>query len=79
MSANLMFSSPYYQVVEYPELDAIELMDTSRATGTLIQGALAATFRASLQDLFAHEPSVEAVDEMIGGYQALMNLPVRYH
>lgn len=79
MTANVMFSSPFYQVVEYPELDAIELMDTSRATETLIQGPMAAAFRLSLHTIFAQEPTTEDVDEMIGGYQALMNLPVCYH
>lgn len=79
MSANVMFTSPYYQVVEYPELDAIELMDTTRSTETLIQGPMAAAFRASLMNMFAQEPTTEDVDEMIGGYQALMNLPVCYH
>ncbi len=79
MSANVMFTSPYYQVVEYPELDAIELMDTTRSTETLIQGPMAAAFRASLLNIFAQEPTPEDVDEMIGGYQALMNLPVCYH
>lgn len=83
MSANVMFTSPYYQVVEYPELDAIELMDTTRSTEILIQGPMAAAFRASLFNIITrepgNEPSSEDVDEMIGGYQALMNLPVCYH
>lgn len=79
MSMHVVFSSPTYQVLEYPELDAIELVDNLRATGTLIQGALAAGFRASLQDLSAHQPSMEDVDELIGGYDALMHLPMRLH
>jgi len=79
MSANVVFSSPYYHVVEYPDLDAIELVDNIRSTGTLIRGDMAAVFRASLQDLSTHQPTEEDVDEMIGGYEALMNLPLHYH
>lgn len=79
MSANVVFSSPYYQVVEYPELDAIELVDNVRATGAWIRGDMAAVLRSSLQDIFARQPTAEEVDEVIGGYEALMNLPVCYH
>jgi hypothetical protein len=79
MSMNVVFSSPYYQVFEYPELDAIELVDKVRATGALIQGDMAAGFRASLLDLSTQEPSAEDVDALIGGYDALMQQPQNYH
>ena len=79
MSMHVVFSSPYYQVLEYPELDAIELVDNVRATGMLIQGAMAAGFRASMQNLSAHQPTAEDVDELIGGYDALMHLPLIQH
>ena len=79
MSMNVVFSSPYYQVFEYPELDAIELVDNVRATGALIQGTIAAGFRASLLDLSAQQSSSEDVDEMIGSYGSLMHLPLRLH
>lgn len=79
MSMNIVFSSPNYQVLEYPEINAFELVDHARATGALIQGEMASVLRVNLQNLFAIDPSEEDVDEMIGGYDALMNLPVRYH
>jgi len=79
MSMNVVFSSPNYQVLEYPEINAFELVDHARATGALIQGEMASILRTNLQNLFAIDPSEEDVDEMIGGYEALMNLPVRYH
>lgn len=79
MTMNVVFSSPSYQVLEYPEQDAIELVDKVRATGMLIQGAMAAGFRASLLDLSTQEPSVEDVDDLIGSYDALMHLPQLYH
>lgn len=79
MTMHVVFSSPSYQVLEYPELDAIELVDKIRATGTLIQGVMAAGFRASLLDLSAQEPSTEEVDDLIGTYDALMHLPQLVH
>ena len=79
MEMNVVFNSPYYQVLEYPELDLIELVSHSRATGTLIQGEMARVLRANLQNLFADDTAPEDVDEMIGGYEALMNQPVWLH
>lgn len=79
MSMNVVFNSPYYQVLEYPELNAFELVNHARATGALIQGEMASALRTHLQNLFAVDPSEEDVDEMIGGYEALMNQPVCYH
>lgn len=79
MSMNVVFNSPYYQVLEYPEINAFELVNHTRSTGALIQGEMAIVLRANLQNLFAADPTGENVDEMIGGYEALMNLPVRYH
>ncbi len=79
MVMHIVFSSPYYQVLEYPELDAIELVDNVRATGTLIQGVVAAGFRASLQDLSTQQPTAEDVDDLIGHYEALMHQPQLQH
>ena len=79
MSMNVVFNSPYYQVLEYPELNLFELVSHSRASGTLIQGEMASVLRANLQSLFAVDPSEEDVNDMIGGYEALMNQPVHLH
>lgn len=79
MSINVVFSSPSYQVFEYPELDVIELVDKVRSTGTLIQGEMAAGFRASMLDLSTQEPTEEDVNELIGHYDGLMHLPQLYH
>ena len=78
MSINVVFNSSNYQVLEYPELNAFELVNHARSTGALIHGDMARVLRAQLQHLFAADPTEEAVEEMIGGYEALMHLPVRY-
>ena len=79
MSMNLVFNSPYYQVLEYPEFNAFELLNHTRATGTLIQGEMASTLRVNLQGLFATDPAAEDVDEMIADYESIMNQPVHLH
>ncbi len=79
MSINVVFSNPYYQVLEYPELGAFELVDNLRASGTLIQGDLARAFRASLVEAFRNEPSEEEIEAVIGNYDALMSVPQYRH
>lgn len=79
MTMTVVFNSSYYQVLEYPELNAFELLNHTRSTGALIQGEMAHVLRASLQNLFADNPAEEDVDEMIGGYEALMNQALRLH
>lgn len=79
-SMNLVFSSDQYQVVEYPELDAFELVNTRRGTGVYIDGEVARVFRSSMEGLFAQSaPSEEDVDGVIGNFDALMTQPLVYH
>lgn len=79
MSMNLVFSSPAYQVVEYPELGAYELVDARRGAGVFIQGDVADLFRTSMEDVIARQPSAEEVEEVISQFDALMNQPLLYH
>lgn len=79
MSINVVFISPAYQVVEYPELGAYELLDTRRGTGVFLQGDVADLFRVSMEGVIANEPSEEEVDDVIGRFDALMTQSVRYH
>jgi hypothetical protein len=76
---NLVFSNAHYQVVEYPELDAFELVNTQRGTGVFIQGEVARVFRSSMEDLFAQDPTEQDVEGVIGNFDALMTQPLRYH
>jgi hypothetical protein len=40
---------------------------------------MAAEFRASMQDLSTQQPTADDVDELIGGYEALMHQPLQIH
>ncbi len=76
---NLVFSNAHYQVVEYPELEAFELVDARRGTGVFIQGEVARVFRASMEGLLAQEPTEQEVEGVIGNFDALMTQPLLYH
>lgn len=76
---NLVFSSANYQVVEYPELAAFELVDNRRGTGGLLSGAVADRFRSSMEDVFAHNPTEEDVEDVIEHFDALLMQPLHFH
>lgn len=76
---NLVFSNDQYQVLEYPELNAFELVNTRRGTGVFIDGEVARVFRLSMEGLLAHDPSEEDVEGIIGNFDALMTQPLLYH
>lgn len=76
---NLVFSNDQYQVVEYPELNAFELVNTRRGTGAFIDGEVARLFRSSMEGVLAQNPTEEDVEGIIGNFDALMTQPLRYH
>lgn len=76
---NLVFSNDQYQVVEYPELEAFELVNTRRGIGVYIDGEVARVFRSSMEGLFAQNPTEEDVEGIIGNFDALMTQRLTYH
>lgn len=76
---NIVFSNPYYQVFDYPDIDAIELVDNVRATGMVLRGDMAQSFRESVAEVLADEPTDEKMEAVLSGYDALMTVPVIAH
>ncbi|WP_317201981.1 DUF3567 domain-containing protein [Janthinobacterium sp.] len=84
---NLIYNSEQYSVVEFGadrELEALrfggyEIVDKGGRRETFIAGALAQSFRRDVNQLIASEPSVEEIDEFLGGYESLMSQPVLLH
>jgi F0F1-type ATP synthase delta subunit len=54
-------------------------VDKRSQRGTFFQGDVADRFAKSLQDAVAEEPSVEQVDEFLGGFEVLLNQPLAVH
>ena len=79
MTMNIIYASDNYYVVEYPAQHGYELVDKRSQRGTFFQGDVADRFAKSLQDTVAAEPSVERVDEFLGGFDILLNQPLVVH
>lgn len=84
---NLIYNSEYYSVVEFgaeasPEamrFGGYEILDKPGKRETFIAGALAESFRQHVRELIATEPTIEEIDEFLGGYGSLMGQPVVLH
>ena len=76
---NVIYSSENYYVVEYPDERAYELVDKCGARTRFFQGDVAARFMESMRSAVAEDASFEHVDEFLGGFDALLDLPVVVH
>lgn len=84
---NLIYNSAQYSVVEFgidQDLEALrfggyEIVDKGGKRETFIAGTLAQSFRRDVNLLIAREPSVEEIDEFLGGYDSMMSQAVLLH
>lgn len=76
---NIIYSSDNYYVVEYPAQHGYELVDKRHARGTFFQGDVAEKFAQSMKGAIAEEASAEHIDEFLGSFDILLNIPVVYH
>lgn len=76
---NIIYNSDNYYVVEYPAQHGYELVDKRTQRGTFFQGDVADRFAQSMRNAVSENASVEHVDEFLGNFDVLMNLPLVYH
>lgn len=76
---NIIYSSENYYVVEYPAQHGFELVDKRTARGTFFQGDVAEKFVESMKDVVAEDDSPENIDDFLGNFDVLLNMPVVYH
>lgn len=75
----IVYSSPHYHVVSYPDAEGYELVNKPAGFGTYIHGEVATAFRANLEKVLADDATMDSIDEFLGGFDALMNQPTVMH
>jgi hypothetical protein len=83
----MIYNSPNYCVVEFPPQDnhlamragGYEIVDKNTQREIFIEGALATKFRENVRKLMEEDQSLEDVDEFLGQFDVLMNMPVVLH
>ncbi len=76
---NIIYNSDNYYVVEYPTQNGYELVDKRSQRGTFFQGDVAVRFAQSMQAVVDKGATVEHVDEFLGDFGVLLDMPVVYH
>ncbi len=76
---NVVLNNPVLYVVDYPNLDAVEVIDKRRGVGTLFRDAAAQRFRQELRDVAASATEMDDFENWIADYGSLMTQPAIYH
>lgn len=76
---HLVYDSPHYHVIEYPDIGGYEVTNKSAHVCAYFQGPAAAAFRDNFAQVIADDPSADSVDEYLCGFDELMTLPIVVH
>ena len=78
-TVKVLYDSRLYCVSEFSGYDGIEVVDKVVGRSAFLEGAVLARFRAMMIDQMNDDPTDDAVDELLGGFDALLNHPVYRH
>ncbi len=76
---NVLFNNPQLYVIEYPGLDALEILDKRNGRMGLLRGASADRMRGEFRNFLAQEHNEEEFEEFIDSYEAILDQPVSRH
>lgn len=76
---NVLFNNPQLYVIDYPGLDAIEILDKRNGRVGLWRGAPADRMRGELREFLTREHDAEDLDDFIDSYEAILDQPVSSH
>lgn len=75
---NVVCNNPLAYVVEYPALDAVEVIDKRRGRGVLMRAEAARRFRDELK-LWVLSSDPDAFETLLEHYGDLLTQPAVYH
>jgi integrase len=75
----VVFSNALFYVIDYPAHGALELFDRRSGKVGLMMGDVAHQFRHEFDDLLATEPELDAFEDFIDHYSAMMTQSVVAH
>lgn len=75
----IVYDSQNYHVIEYSGIGGFEVTNKSAHVCAYFHGPVAVAFRDTFAKVIAANPSIDSVDEFLGGFDALMTLPTILH
>jgi hypothetical protein len=76
---HIVYDSQNYHVIEYSGIGGYEVTNKSEHVCAYFHGQAAAAFRDDFAKVIAANPSIDSVDEYLGGFDSLMTLPIVLH
>ena len=75
----IIYDSQNYYVIEYSGIDGFEVTNKAAHACAYFHGPVAAAFRVNFAKVIATDPSLDTIDEFLGGFDSLMTLPTVLH
>ncbi|MBT9499126.1 MULTISPECIES: DUF3567 domain-containing protein [Zoogloea] len=76
---NVVLNNPVLYVVDYPNVDAVEVIDKRRGVGVLFRDEAAQRFLRELRDVASAATEMDDFEIWIADYGTLMTQPAVYH
>jgi hypothetical protein len=76
---NVVLNNPVLYVVDYPNVDAVEVIDKRRGVGVLFRDEAAQRFLRELRDVASAATEMDDFEIWIEDYGTLMTQPAVYH
>ena len=76
---NVVLNNPVLYVVDYPNVDAVEVIDKRRGVGVLFRDEAAQHFLRELRDVASAATEMDDFEIWIADYGTLMTQPAVYH
>ena len=76
---NVVLNNPVLYVVDYPNVDAVEVIDKRRGVGVLFRDEAAQRFLRELRDEASAATEMDDFEIWIADYGTLMTQPAVYH
>jgi hypothetical protein len=76
---NVLFNHPLLYVIEYPGIDALEILDKRHGRVGLLRGDSAIRVRDEFHDFLSQAHDEEEFEDFIDSYESVLDQPVSLH
>jgi hypothetical protein len=78
-AVQMMFNHPLMYVIDYPDENAVEMLDKRAGRMGYVQGEVAERFRHEFGIFLAEDRDEEQLEEFIDAHSAMLTLPASRH
>ncbi|NWG31970.1 MAG: DUF3567 family protein [Rhodocyclaceae bacterium] len=76
---NILFNNPQLYLIDYPGIDALEILDKRNGRIGLLRGAVAARMREEFREFLTRAHDEEEYEDFLDAHDAILGHPVSLH